>query len=97
MFKEIKIFKNFFNYFPNKLKKKFLWIVLSTILLGIFEMLSISIIIPIISILLNVNSDGFLINQINSFGLEINYNIETMLIVSAILLSGSGFNLPSRK
>jgi len=85
MFKEIKIFKKFFNYLPKKLKKKFLWIVLSTILLGIFEMVSISIIIPIISILLNVNSDGFLINQINSLGFEINYNIETMLVVSVIL------------
>lgn len=86
MFKEIKIFKTFFNYLPSKLKKKFLWIFLSTILLGIFEMLSISIIIPIISILLNVNSDGFLIDQINSLGLVINYNIKTILSISIILL-----------
>ena len=86
MFKEIKIFKTFFNYLPNKLKKKFLWIILSTILLGILEMLSISIIIPIISILLNVNSDGFETDQINNLGLKINYNIETMLAISAILL-----------
>ena len=47
-------------------------------------MLSVSIIIPIISILLNVNTDGYIIKQFNNYGLEINFKIETIIIFSII-------------
>lgn len=84
MFKKIKLYKTFFSYLPLKLQKNFFLIFLSTLLLGILEMLSVSIIIPIISILLNVNTDSFIIKQFNNYGLEINFKIETVIIFSIV-------------
>lgn len=84
MFKKIKLYKTFFSHLPLKLQKNFFLIFLSTLLLGILEMLSVSIVIPIISILLNVNTDGFIIKQFNNYGLEINFKIETVIIFSII-------------
>lgn len=78
MFKKIKLYKNFFSYLPLKLRNLFYLVFLSTLLMGILEMLSVSIVIPIISILLNVNTESFIFKQFNNYGLEIDFKIETI-------------------
>jgi ABC-type multidrug transport system fused ATPase/permease subunit len=60
MLSEILIYKELYSYFPINLKKKFLLIVLSTLLLGFFEMVSIGMIIPILLIILDIRPEGFL-------------------------------------
>ena len=60
MFKEIKVFFKFFTYLSPQLKKNFPIIILSTILLGFLEMVSVSMIIPIILIILDLKSEKFL-------------------------------------
>ena len=86
MLKQIKLYKTFYSYFPLILKRNFFFIFLSTLLLGILEMLTVSIVIPIISILLNINAGNFIIKKFNDYGFEIMFNIETVVIFSIIFL-----------
>lgn len=60
MLSEILVYKKLYSYFSLYLRKKFLLIVLSTVLLGFFEMVSIGMIIPILLIILDIRPEGFL-------------------------------------
>ena len=84
MFKEIEVFFKFFNYLSPKLKKNFPIIILSTILLGLLEMVSASMVIPIILIILDLKSEKFLSKIINSLSLENIDNVNLIVIVLII-------------
>lgn len=84
MFKEIKVFFKFFNCLPPKLKKSFPIIILSTVLLGILEMLSASMVIPIIVIMLDLRSDKLLSKITNSLGIDNIDNVNLIVFVITI-------------
>jgi ABC-type multidrug transport system fused ATPase/permease subunit len=84
MFKEIKIFFKFFNCLSPELKKSFSIIILSTILLGTLEMLSASMVIPIIVIMLDLRSEKLLSKITNSLGIENINNVNLILLAITI-------------
>lgn len=61
---------NLFNQLPLVIKKKFKLIILSTLLLGFLEMLTMSMIIPIITIFIKGNYQGIFTEIIVTLGLE---------------------------
>jgi ABC-type multidrug transport system fused ATPase/permease subunit len=61
---------NLFNQLPLVIKKKFRLIILSTLLLGFLEMLTMSMIIPIITIFIKGNYQGIFTEIIVTLGLE---------------------------
>jgi ABC-type multidrug transport system fused ATPase/permease subunit len=75
---------NLFNQLPLVIKKKFKLIILSTLLLGFLEMLTMSMIIPIITTFIKGNYQGFFSEIINSLGLKILLKEHPMLFVGVL-------------
>ena len=77
------IFKKFWGTLNSKYKFHFFWLILLITINSLIEMISLTAIIPFVSILLKINTENFFFGIINLESILLNISYEKLIIVSS--------------